>query len=208
MKNKEKIPFNHTVFWCYIIGLICAIIITTIISTTIISNHIIGLTSELSEPIAGIITENPELGIAWLSSEYFLSDDVALLGMGVSALKNSNGKLDLGGNFRGSFLRKEVRELEKVDLACVDEYTYEDIYYKNSSDIKYMKKKTLFDDRGCRKYGTTTTPQNYKTVYIILYKCPKRNCKLRETSYMEVDKDKFSSLSFDLKKALIEVGKK
>ena len=114
-------------------------------------------------------SNNPEIGLAYLFKDSYDGESVVQ----ASLLKQAQGKGNLDLDFRGTWTTKTVRELQKKDLTCIDEYEY--VTLENPDKFSNVK----FEDRGCKfvdiehaEYGNVKLSN--ETLY---YKCPLFNCE-------------------------------
>jgi len=166
-KIKNKKYFNWTAFWITIIifFIISSLALMTLFTITFTNAFI---------SMGEAISKNP--GILLTSSD---NEQMEILA-GVSFLKDIGASGNLNGRYEARWTIKENRELEKIDLTCIDEYAYYTLWNKN----KYSNEKGSrgynnlilnleeWNDKGCiffKEEGNRT--------YV---KCPKKNCQLRE----------------------------
>lgn len=136
----------------------------------------------VSNTLESAITKNPELAFLALSEEYSTSSQsnmelLAILSVAKQVSMETKGSIDM--NFKGYFTTKDVRELQKVNLSCIDDFEYFDI----SGNLITPENDERLKDEQCIKYFTENT-ENSTTGY---YKCPKFNCATKEVISKQVD---------------------
>jgi len=171
-KVKHRTDFNWNMF---LMGLLCSLTVLLIFSSfftayIINSATTAGITAigNLGSSVAAVAEVNPELfmGLRGESSKELLIMTIA---------KQISAEAGVSGNFTGRFTTRTLRETQKWDPNCIDEYTYG--YFRNhgalpvdsAEYIRNLEFRENLSDKGCAFYSYT-----YNYTY---YKCPKNNCK-------------------------------
>jgi hypothetical protein len=165
------------------------------------------LFSAAGSQISATVKDNPELGMAALTNNMYSSDQRQAMLLTIAKQMSADGKVDL--TFNANFTTLTKRHLERQNLSCIDEYDYYKIttkvtpvqqqpgwnYYNpniNNTAIYYTstyvitgpsgQKETSEDnliltekmvDKGCITFHMEASSGQY-------YKCPKRNCAMKE----------------------------
>ena len=91
----------------------------------------------------------------------------------IDLIKQMQIKGNVDMDFKGEFTTKQIRELQKKDLTCIDLYDYKMV---NSSELI---ERTRLEDSKCENFAT-----DHDLKY---YKCPKFNCERIEIQRKAVD---------------------
>jgi hypothetical protein len=187
--NNGKVPMNWNQVIITVLVCLAAVIVGFIVTMG-------SVTKELAS--------SPEVPLA-LSGN--VDENLLLL----SILKNfdASADIDLGADvdmeFNGHWPEKYERQLEKVNLSCVDQYTYlshQSPESYNADSSGYVNALEFFEsanDQGCMIYGSAGN--------VTLFKCPKRNCRMREIS-VETSAEDFIPTDISITKVSAEAGGK
>ena len=195
LKKIEKgMHWNPNVFFITIVALACVFVIALCVYAAIFIHTLGGTLQSFGDNIdhaavkAGdIIQENPAVGMALLQQK------PEVIFATLAAQTSAGTKVE--GKFTSHFTTTTSRSLEKVDLTCIDKFSYVDLDANASRNI--VEKQRLLDD-GCAVYasepaktkevlipgakeGEPTSVQHEQVAPAVdHYKCPMRNCELRE----------------------------
>lgn len=142
----------------------------------------------ISKPFAQVVEANPEIIFA-------LNDDLPKEALYLTLVKQMSAEANI--NFNGYFTTITERSLEKVDLTCIDKYSYIHLGKQKNNPTGYISPTTIeqLNDNGCSKINVNE--RDYPSFYkpnntnpeenLIYYKCPLRNCEQREVQRIVMD---------------------
>ena len=178
IKARNKTSFNWTMFLIFLVIILLLVPLTIYVTTLfVLGSSINSLGDSFANSPSWVelgkqIGNNPELGMVVLTEDsrhqYELTGLTLLKQMFVSGALDTN----VVGNFEARFTTKKERTLEKIDLNCVDEYNY--LAVDTNISLSVIRTQQMVDE-GCTQFSADGI--------VSYYKCPKRNCKMREVSY-------------------------
>lgn len=165
LKAKNSKEFSWNTFWVSTFAIIAIFLICIVFTFAF-------YLSRATDGLFNLANNNPEVPLAYFMSDS-MDEEGVIAAVMLSELKQLSISGNTDGNFEGMWTTKTVRELQKKDLTCVDEYVYWRI---NSSDITLNEQ---MKDKSCKSYAESDV--------VKFYKCPLNNCEMIETTREQVD---------------------
>ena len=177
LKAKNSSMFNWTKFWQTFFIIIGICFVSVAVTTTyLIVGGLTGLFSALGNTGASFghaLEVNPELGVLLSGMSNDAEPQTTAMLTSLTLIKQMQIKGNVDMDFKGEFTTKQIRELQKKDLTCIDLYDYKMV---NSSELI---ERTRLEDSKCENFAT-----DHDLKY---YKCPKFNCERIEIQRKAVD---------------------
>lgn len=96
---------------------------------------------------------------------------------GAEAVSGS-GAVDANINFKGHWITTPIKHLERVNLSCIDEFSYTTLKEPATKTPIYRQQEQQYTDENCINYADVQSPNEPLTVH--LYRCPLHNCAMKE----------------------------